>query len=224
MPYYSRQAKPDKWSFIGDAKRLLGNNLSRKRMINLVRALEGFNDNWEIANIDLIPFLEENLKSNSTMPVENLRVQKNHSYSYRVCFGKNAIFGDVPYQLVLYDNAGFCANLGFESYSSGGGMLISQMQGVPSRRALLAKLSWPRLLLSIAEQWAYSMDIPEISVLPISRNSWADVVSNKFGSKLIYDVTARRNGYKYNSETRVYTKIFGYSPLIGENFLAEKIE
>lgn len=112
---------------------------------------------------------------------------------------------DSPYQFILQKGTLLLANLGFEVHESDSAILVTQIQGVTGRKDYLDPLKWSKLLLHVAQRFAFDSDFENVWVLPAERNGWEEVRSSET-AKLIYDVTARREGFKYDEGKGVYVK------------------
>ncbi|MFZ5954832.1 MAG: hypothetical protein ACOYT4_00220 [Nanoarchaeota archaeon] len=117
---------------------------------------------------------------------------------------KNSICRDAPYQFILRQNQDFIAILGFEPIWNG--ILISQIQGIPGKHEELSKFIWPRALLNMATNWAKENKIRFAAVLPYYKNKWKIVRTNKYNSYLIYDFSAKKEGFNFDSKLEVYAK------------------
>jgi hypothetical protein len=181
--------------------------------VTFATEMNNFSKGSEFSSYVMDSFLIDNLKDGRETSEQGLTVFQNYGTSFTSFDGRRAIplahhprevFRDVPYQFIFGSNKrGFLANLGFEPIQ--GGILVSQIQGVKNTVSFLGDLKWSRMLLSVAEEWAYQFDIPKVCVLPSNRNKWGQVNSFTTG-KLIYDVTAERMGYDYDSKMEVYLK------------------
>ncbi|MBT4257634.1 hypothetical protein HOD88_00420 [archaeon] len=134
-------------------------------------------------------------------------------YSVKYHFGKgesffdnyrNRVYGDVNLKFILQHSNQYSAAIGFEFTSKG--ILIPQIQGVPNKKKSLQPIKWSRALIRLVSNWAEEMGIPEVSVLPISRNYWDRVSGNIGGQKMLYDVSAKREGFKHDSERMLFVK------------------
>jgi hypothetical protein len=98
----------------------------------------------------------------------------------------------------------FCANAGF--FPDPGSIEICQIQGFPFSSEDLEPLKWSRLLVKSICDWAGS-NIPELTLTPYERNGWDRVAYNSKGnSKLVYDVTAEKEGFTYDPIKRLFVK------------------
>lgn len=112
---------------------------------------------------------------------------------------------DAPYQFVLTNGDRFLSHVGFGVYD--GGILVTQNQGTKKSGDFLCDLHWAKYQLKVVENFARNASIPEVSVLPHKRNRWGFILNNVHGTAhLIYDVTAKRAGYKYDEDKQVYVK------------------
>lgn len=130
-------------------------------------------------------------------------------YSLRRDFGTldhdRIFFADSNYQFVLERERKPIAVLGFESQLNA--ILVVQIQGIIGKQDDLKPIKWPNALLNLAVNWAQRTRINEVQVLPAERNKWGMVQGNFNGAKMYYDVTAKREGFKYDSERKVYRRI-----------------
>ncbi len=129
----------------------------------------------------------------------------------RIQFGdhrKNSIYRDAPYNFLLVKDETLLAGLGFETCDKA--ILIEQIQGVAGRQKQLSPIKWPRALIRIATNWAVKNNVPQVYVLPAERNKWKNVSNlislNSLNVKLFYDVSAKREGFRYDAEKQVYVK------------------
>lgn len=200
--------------FVSDAQKILsGEPVKSTKVIRLANELNNFSKGSELSSYIMDSFLIDNLKEGRETSEQGLTVFQNYGTSFTSFDMRGSIpfrhhprevFRDVPYQFIFGSNKrGFLANLGFEPIQ--GGILVSQIQGVKNTVSFLGDLKWSRMLLSIAEEWAYQFDLSKVYVLPSNRNKWSQVNGLTTG-KLIYDVTAERMGYDYDPEKEVYFK------------------
>ena len=117
----------------------------------------------------------------------------------------NKIYGGTNFQFILCEKGLFSACLGFEFYKKDS-ILIPQIQGVKGRGKSLESIRWPNALLNLTTEWARKLDLSEIMVLPHDRSFWPIVELNKKGAKMYYDITAKREGFNYDSEKKVFLK------------------
>jgi hypothetical protein len=133
-------------------------------------------------------------------------------YSVKLSFGLNYIYDgrcneicrDSYYQFILNHNDSFAAILGFEPHKDF--ILITQIQGVKGKKDILKPIKWTNALVNIALDWASQSNLSEVFILPQKRNKWEQVRKNGNGAKMYYDVTAKREGFKYDSDREVYVK------------------
>lgn len=200
--------------FISDAQKILSNEpIESAKVTHLASELDNFSNGSELSSYVVDSFLADNLKEGREISEQGFTVFQNYGTSFTSFEGRKSIplrhltrevYRDVPYQFIFGSNKkGFLANIGFEPIQ--GGILVSQIQGVKNAACVLGDLKWSRMLLSITEEWAYQFDIPKVCVLPSTRNKWSSVNSFTSG-KLIYDITAERMGYDYDSKREVYLK------------------
>lgn len=74
-------------------------------------------------------------------------------------------------------------------------VLVKQIQGVKGRQKELSPLKWERMLLTLTCYWAKQYGYKRIKVRSAENNRW-DKISDTGHGKLIYDVTAKRCGFK----------------------------
>jgi len=118
-----------------------------------------------------------------------------------------------PYGFILRKNAVPLAVSSFEVTEDSPGILVRQLQGIEGAVKELQPLKWSKLLLSQIISFADRNDIPEVFVLPYSRNTYRFMRRDRFFIKgerdngfLIYDVTARRGGFEYDEGRQVYVR------------------
>ncbi|MBT4136151.1 hypothetical protein HOD75_00220 [archaeon] len=140
----------------------------------------------------------------------NYWVRLNHGIGYPNSqgFSRNRPYRDAPFQFFLMRDQSIVANIGFEAHEKG--IHVSQIQGVPGEKAHLKAFKWPRALLRLATDWASQYDFEELQVLPSHRNKWIhqrkDIRGLPHQLKLIYDVSAKREGFEYDSERELWIK------------------
>jgi len=110
---------------------------------------------------------------------------------------------DAPYTFVLMQDFNPLATLSFQAESKA--VLISQIQGVKGSEGKLKPLKWARGVIGLTCDWAKQNAIPEVRVLPSTRNTSPKVQERGF---MNYDIPARREGFKYNEESQLYVKRF----------------
>ena len=168
-----------------------------------------------IKRLDGIFYLPEFLFNKQKAELENADLSQYKVLlsrgTSRIQFGdhyKNSVYRDAPYNFLLAKGETLLANLGFETCDQA--ILIDQIQGVAGRQKHLAPIKWPRALIRLATNWAAKNNIPQVYVLPAERNKWKEVLDiNSSNSKLFYDVSAKREGFRYDSQKQVYVKIIG---------------
>ena len=141
----------------------------------------------------------------------SFKFHKGADYFYDSAY--NEMYGDTRHQFILSHNHEcedgsvcdeFIAFLGFEFYPKL--ILVSQIQGVKGKQEFLKSFKWSKALLNVAIDFANEVEIPEIGVLPSKRSKWTSVRYNENGAKMYYDVTAKREGFKYDEEMGIYVK------------------
>jgi len=191
--YNSDRSNPEK-----DAPRILGRDRPSGELI------EGFQKFVENEPLDRdIPEFLESFRSSSG-PGKNLDcflVGLNTGFKRESAYDEQ--YFDAPYSMVLIHNEGAIAAISFEPHP--GALLVPQIQGVRRERAKLERLKWPKALLRLVTDFAEDYDIPEVWVLPSVKNKWTEVAGSD-GGFLRYDVTARRSGFKYDEQKKVYVK------------------
>lgn len=81
-------------------------------------------------------------------------------------------------------------------------VLVKQIQGRQGYKEHLTPLKWERMLLAVVVQVARQSGLKEVRVQPAHKNKWHTVnerATNGRG-KMLYDVTARRSGFKFDKE------------------------
>lgn len=108
---------------------------------------------------------------------------------------------DAPYTFVLCYDLSPVASISFEAQQ--GAILVNQIQGVEGQQDKLKPIKWERGLLAYVCDWAAEHGVPEVRVLPHYKNKWERVKKN---GKMLYDVTAKRSGFKFDEQMEVYRK------------------
>ncbi|MBI4812698.1 hypothetical protein HY798_04695 [Candidatus Falkowbacteria bacterium] len=80
---------------------------------------------------------------------------------------------------------------------------IRQIQGARYRQEELLPLRWEKLLVKVVIEIARQLGFKTVEILPAEKNEWRDLISYS-QLKLRYDVTAKRMGFKWNPQKRVY--------------------
>lgn len=206
-PYQSIGVEP-----LYDAQKVFG--IEGERVFELAEALDKFKpDNHALGEISRIPdFLEGFRKKSDEEDLSDLseyRVLLNRGngrfhLSNNCNFYDNSVYRDAAYNFLLAKGSQLLANLGFETCPNS--ILIEQIQGVYGEQKNLAPIKWPRALIRIATDWARKNHISKAYVLPFERNRWRDILDDNPGAKLFYDVSAKKEGFRYDSEKQVYAK------------------
>lgn len=150
---------------------------------------------------------QEQEVTSSQLERYRLKLDMRENGKYR---GRNfsSRFFDARYNFCLICDEALIASIGFDIKE--GFIYISQIQGERGKAEELKPFRWEKTLLSYAIEWAQSMGIPEVRVMSVDNNRWAQVNNlKKEQGKMIYDVTARRirhNGNKFrrDEKTRDY--------------------
>ncbi len=130
--------------------------------------------------------------------------------------GITNILPDTNYQFILKHERETIAALGFEASEKG--VLISQIQGVKCKQDSLKPLKWPNTLINVVLEWAPKARLSEVLILPSAKNQWELVKQNVEGAKLYYDVAAKKEGFQYDQERKVYVKQINRSGLLSRFF------
>jgi len=80
---------------------------------------------------------------------------------------------------------------------------IVQIQAHVSSHEERSQLRWEKALFGFVEEWARYHNIPEIQSIPHHKNKHLAVREN---GKMLYDVTAKRSGFKYDSANELFIK------------------
>lgn len=120
----------------------------------------------------------------------------------------NKTITDAPYQFILIKGIKYCANIGF--FPEPGRICVTQIQGFSRCAREIEPLKWSRLLLRAVIDWAEEAGVPEADVLPYKRNGWDKIMYNSNGhSNLIYDVSAKREGFRHDQARELFVKTLG---------------
>ena len=152
-------------------------------------------------------FLRNRLKkSASQKDIENFSVIKRFlpwgAYSHGP--HKERIWPDTPLHLILRNEDRYVSDLGFDFRDNS--ILVSQIQGVRGNQKALKSVYWSQALLDMVTDWAGKQGLEKAYVMPSKRSKWETVKENVSGAYLLYDKTAKKNGFKYNKDLEVYEK------------------
>ena len=193
-----------------DARRI-GMNSSLIKKLSLAGNLSEFKKRKNIEWIEVPQFLEDFRKKDSEAGFSDYFVSQFYcnwrayfSFEHNGNYSYERLFPDSNYLFILHKNGLPLSMLGFESQLNA--VLISQIQGVKGRHDLLKSIKWPNALVNIAVQWAEHAGISEVQILPHERSKWGRVKDNSNGAKFYYDITAKKEGFKYDSEMKVYRR------------------
>ncbi len=169
----------------------------------LERFQTGFTDNDFRENY-IVPFLKKDVilpEAELTRFGLSFDIRRNNSQ-----YGKKQEqkYFDTTFNFCLtYDNE-LIASVGFDVRD--GQMFIGQIQGIRGNGDLLSRFKWTQALVRYAIDWAELNEVPQVCVISVDNNEWA----NKHGhlkkeqGKMLYDVTARRLGFKNRDENGNY--------------------
>ena len=170
----------------------------------LFQELEKFSSK-ETLNFLNVPNLLEKYRK-KTYPNEDLTefiVRYNYGIDYdENGFTSNPVYMNVPYHLFLRKKEKVVAVLGFEPHASA--ILIAQIQNARDSAEDLRPLKWSNGLVNISLEWAKQMKIPEVWLLPRQRNCSHAVKEKLLRTQALYDKTAIKEGFKYDSEMQVF--------------------
>lgn len=118
------------------------------------------------------------------------------------------IYTDAPYNFALVKRKKPICNIAFtvRKYDESI-ILVRQIQGVPGRQKELRPFRWEKMLLQILIDWAKQNGFKRIDVVRAKDTGWYNKHENTERNKRLYmkyDVTARRMGFKFDEEKRVY--------------------
>lgn len=124
---------------------------------------------------------------------------------------------DAPFNFCLVYKEKLIASLGFAPGESQ--MIVKQIQGVYGQRRKLQPFRWEKALLQYAVKWAQQYNIPEIIVVSAQNNKYNNthtvifeekrLIRNRIlgvvpfdphRSKMLYDITAQRCGFKLGTD------------------------
>lgn len=114
-------------------------------------------------------------------------------------------YHDADYTVVLrYSGSGpttTVAGIGFDVED--GTVFVKQIQGVQGKHEWLRPIKWERMLLALVVEWATIQGYKEVLVQRAKHNVWSTVRDDKRG-KMLYDVTAKRSGFKLDAARDVW--------------------
>ena len=107
---------------------------------------------------------------------------------------------DSTFNFCLTHDKKLIATLGFEI--DGQALIVWQIQGVKGQGSRLRPIKWSRALLKYCEGWARTVGVTEINVVSVEHNQWTATHGHldKERGKMLYDVTAKRCGYKKDED------------------------
>jgi hypothetical protein len=82
---------------------------------------------------------------------------------------------------------------------------VAQVQGVKGATDLMRPLRWEKLLYQVMLDWAAANGITQVRVLPAEQNRWFGLHRAE-RMKMLYDVTAKRMGFRWDPDEHVYYK------------------
>jgi len=175
----------------------------------LAEALTGFQEG-RVDRTFGVEYLRGFVKQSAELPDEELdRYTLKHDIQldnsqYGNGFGHK--YFDTKFNFCLTYDGQLIASVGFDAAQDR--MYIWQIQGIRGNRDKLKPIKWERALASYAVQWAEKHGIPEVSIVSVDNNKWANMhghLDKKHG-KMIYDVTAKRIGFRDKDADGNYIK------------------
>ena len=175
----------------------------------LAEALSGFQEG-RVDRTFGVEYLRGFVKQNAELPDEELSryalkhdIQLDNS-QYGNGFGHK--YFDTKFNFCLTYDGQLIASVGFDAAQDR--MYIWQIQGIRGNRDKLKPIKWERALASYAVQWAEDHGIPEVSIVSVDNNKWANMHGHldKEQGKMLYDVTARRIGFRDRDADGNYVK------------------
>ena len=191
--------------FKHDAQMLLGRESDR-----LTTALEEFDKHTVDPDFGTRVLSQYVKQGNvvSTDMIERYSLALDYGIGNHTNFDYEDKFWDVPYQFCLLYEGKIVASLGFEVNE--GRLSICQIQGVNGQHEKIRSLKWERALVAHAVAFAKEHGIPTIEIQSAENSMWSLVRQTTTG-KLLYDVTAKRSGFKLEEATGNYVKHLGKS-------------
>lgn len=193
--------------FIGASTRNVFRNLRTRYYLN------EFQKGNKVEFVDIPKFLERFRKKDfqeADLSSYSVLMNSGLGWNYYNNYKYSQYYADSRYHFLLTQKDKLAAILGFEPY--GESILVTQIQGNRIIEAPFKPIKWANALLNLTCHWASLAGIQEVLVLPSERNFYPVVRENQNGAKMYYDVTARREGFVYDNERKVYVKKFN-----GEN-------
>lgn len=159
-------------------------------------------------DIDLYPYLMRFFKEGRE---ERERCDAYSLYAYRSKkegYGSvelHAIYVDAVFSFILFKDKNPIANIGF-NIEADNSILVKQIQGVRGRQDELGFLRWEKMLLQIVMDWARRNKFKKISVIRSIDSKWHRDYDKERRERMYlkYDVTARRMGFKYDVNKKLY--------------------
>lgn len=118
----------------------------------------------------------------------------------------NHKYFDSKFNFCLTYDGQLIASVGFDACQ--GRMFIRQIQGIKGNRDRLQPIKWERALVSYAVEWAEKYGIPEVAIVSVDNHEWAEGTGHldREQGKMLYDVTARRLGFRERDADGNYIK------------------
>ncbi|MCP4599860.1 MAG: hypothetical protein GY847_04845 [Proteobacteria bacterium] len=103
---------------------------------------------------------------------------------------------DSTFNFCLIHDEELIATLGFEIDDRA--LIVWQIQGVKGQGSKLQPIKWSRALLKYCASWAGKVGATEVNVVSVKHNEWTATHGHldKDRGRLLYDVTAKRCGFK----------------------------
>lgn len=187
--------------------------IPRSGYIKVARSLHEFTKKEDLEQNITENLINRFKKKEQTAEVEfnKYYLTRDYGTGYSTKFNRihrnqlSARYYDAPYSFVLcYRGDRYpLASTSFDAAEDA--IVVKQIQGVQGQKERLVPLKWERLLLTLVCEWAEENNICEVQTLPHTESRWGHV---REYSKMIYDVTAKRCGFKFDKEKGRFAKQF----------------
>ena len=193
-----------------------GSPFDLERIIGIKKELANFRKRDPIDRDLTDDVLEKNRKKDNEDDLSKYNLQRGYERGSQPPHDEHSHYSDSRYNITLKYGEMPIAITSFEPQRQA--LFIIQIQGGASnlkgtinKKILLSPLKWTHMLVEIVEGIAKIHQIPEVWILSSERNKWISQKTFPYlkpmgDLKMIYDVTARRRGYRYDEKRKVYVK------------------
>ena len=123
-------------------------------------------------------------------------------------YGPEGFYYDASEAFLLSLGEDVLACIAFEIDQEGSTVYIKQIQSKLGPGLALSFFKWERLLVGVVTDWARKSGFREVHVQPAVKNKyWSETDEERNARfRIRYDVTAKRLGFRYDSERECFAK------------------